>query len=446
VSHHGEHPLMKTNIPQDSSFVSKYSNPQSLTKRIADDDEFFCQVLDETYLNNPYGLLAELQENKPVYKSSLGPWVITGYQQVAEALKNRFLKGSPQGTELYAHYTNAQSQDNFGSQALSHMQFVDGPEHLRVRRNFASYVNSASTKKKMQDIIRQIVEQLLDELGAAGSSPIDFIGEFASEVPSRFLCKLLGLPISDSKMLARLSNALVAADDPDFLLTPGRQQLTQKASWELSRYLSKAIIWGKKNPGDNLITHLTGQLDKECFTDLQEYIINLIFFIVAGIKTTSDFLGNTLAALVSFPQQAALIRSKQISSADYIEECFRFDTPIQQTPRFVSTPIVIGSYEIPVGAHLMLMVGAANRDQTVFSSPHELNVQRENSHQHIAFGGGAHHCLGTPMAKAEAEIAIPALLDRFPNITLMEGATRAVGFTLRGYSFLPIILGHPARH
>jgi len=232
----------------------------------------------------------------------------------------------------------------------------------------------------------------------------------------------------------------VVADDPAFLLTDARKRTTDEASQALSRYLSRVLIKRRKAPGDDLLSHLLAVMDQQRFLNFEELVINLVFLITAGIKTTSDFLGNTLAAVRLFPNQAKLFLDPQQPVSKLLEECLRYDSPIQQTPRFTAEAVTLGGIEIPAGEHLMLMVGAANRDPIVFENPHDLQLLRRNADKHIAFGGGAHHCLGSVFARAEAEIALPALLQRFPNICPTTGAVRMAGFTLRGFDHLPVQL------
>jgi len=398
------------------------------------DDVFFSQVLGKSYTVDPYPVLKKLQFSQPVYQSSMGPWVIFSYEEARALLKDPRLVGDPKGTRLYKNYV-AMGQQEFSSHALTHMQFTDGAEHSRVRGNFATYISNSAFKEQLREWAQEIVDTLINEISQQ-KSEIELVSQFAGRLPARLFCRILDVPETDDLLLSSYANDLVAADDPDFLLTEQRYKITVAASQKLSRYLGEKLIRKKHQPSNDLLSYLLSSLDIQRFQNLQELIVNLIFFIVAGIKTTSDFISNTIMAFYQFPQQKTLFIENTDNMDNMLTECFRYDSPIQQTPRFTTEVVEVKGIEIPAGEHVMIMISSANRDPQIFDQAHELNLLRVNAKSHIGFGGGAHFCLGSMFARMEAEVALPAFLSCFPNYQISDESQRGVGFTLRGFERL----------
>lgn len=400
-------------------------------------DPLFSHVLGAPYLYDPYPALASVRERMPVFRSRLGPWVVTSHQLVSAALRHPDLIADPRGSAMYRRYLGAHRGREFGRQALSSMQFRDGQEHLRIRRAFAVFLNTAERKAQHRAWTQEIVNSLADDLGRA-VGPADFVTQFARRLPALLLCRMLHLPAADADLVAQMAESLVAADDPEFLLDESRHQITARASVQASRYFGLALVQRRKHLGDDLLSHLLTSLEAQDLCSLEELVVNLIFFTVAGIKTTTDLLGNAVHSLGGCPDVWAQVRADRSSVPKLVEECFRHDSPIQQTPRFAASEIELGGARIEAGAHVMLMLGAANRDPAAFADPDRLWPDRHNIRDHVGFGGGTHHCLGSMLARQEAEAAFEALTERFAALRLEAGRQRVVGFTLRGFRRLPV--------
>ena len=400
-------------------------------------DPLFSHVLGAPYLYDPYPALASVRERMPVFRSRLGPWVVTSHQLVSAALRHPDLIADPRGSAMYRRYLGAHHGRDFGRQALSSMQFRDGQEHLRIRRAFAAFLNAAERKARHRAWIRELANSLADELGRV-PAPVDFVTQFARRLPALMLCRMLDLPAADADQLAQMAESLVAADDPEFLLDESRHAITERASVQASRYFGLALVHRRKHLGDDLLSHLLSSLEAHDLCSLEELVVNLIFFLVAGIKTTTDLLGNAVYALGNCADVWAQVRADRSGVPKLVEECFRHDSPIQQTPRFAACALELGGARIEGGAHVMLMLAAANRDPSVFVDPDRLQPERHNIREHVGFGGGAHHCLGSMLARQAAEAALAALTERFSELRLEAGRQRAVGFTLRGFRRLPV--------
>lgn len=338
---------------------------------------------------------------------------------------------------MYMRYLGAHRDRDFGRQALSSMQFRDGQEHLRIRRAFASFLNTAERKAQHRAWIRELAHSLADNLGRVGA-PVNFVTRFARRLPAHMLCRMLDLPAADADRLAKMAESLVAADDPEFLLDKSRHEITARASVHASRYFGMALVHRQRNLGDDLLSHLLRSLETRDLSNLEELVVNLVFFLVAGIKTTTDLLSNAVHSLGGSAEVWAQVRADPSAVPKLVEECFRHDSPIQQTPRFAVCPVELGGARIEAGAHVMLMLGAANRDHVVFADADRLRLDRHNVRAHVGFGGGAHHCLGSMLARQEAEVAFEALAERFSEIRLETRQQRFVAFTLRGFRRLQV--------
>jgi cytochrome P450 len=169
-------------------------------------------------------------------------------------------------------------------------------------------------------------------------------------------------------------------------------------------------------------------------------LANLILLLVAGFETTTNLLGNGLHLLLQRPQHAARLRDDPELAPAFVEEILRYDSPVQLTERFAGVDAEVGGVPVPAGSELILFLGAANRDPQRFADPDRFDPDRPDNAV-LSFGAGAHYCLGAPLARLEARVALPALLRRFPRIAPADEPTRRDRLTLRGWATLPVALG-----
>lgn len=167
---------------------------------------------------------------------------------------------------------------------------------------------------------------------------------------------------------------------------------------------------------------------------------NLVLLLVAGFETTTNLLGNGIMLLLDHPGYADRLREDPSEAPAYVEEVLRIESPVQLTERYTTRPCVIGGVELPADAELVLLLGAANRDPARFDAPDVFDPDRPGNAP-LSFGAGAHYCLGAPLARLEAQIALPALLRRFPGLRLAGSPARRPRMNLRGWSSLPVTLG-----
>ncbi|MER7753473.1 cytochrome P450 [Kitasatospora sp. NPDC097643] len=314
----------------------------------------------------------------------------------------------------------------------------NAPDHPRVRSLIAS-VFTARRVAALRPAVTAAVARLLDELAERGAdgSPVDFMDAFAFRLPVGVICELLGVPERDRyrfrALAADLTVALEMIQDPDEL------DAADTAADELSAYFTDLAADRLARPQDDLVTDLARiAADDPGRLSAKELLANLVLLLVAGFETTTNLLGNGLTLLFGHPEAAAGLRSGGVTPAGFTDEVLRFDSPVQLTSRIALTDgLTVEDLPVPAGAMVVLLLGAANHDPARYDRPGVFDPTRTDS-QPLSFGGGPHYCLGSQLARMEAEVAMPALLDRFPRLAPGGVATRRNRLVLRGYDTLPV--------
>lgn len=287
---------------------------------------------------------------------------------------------------------------------------MDPPDHTRVRR----MVTGEFTVKRIRQLqprIEQIVEDHLDAMQAKGS-PADLVADFALAVPSLVICELLGVPYED-----RHDFQARAARTIDFTL-PIEERRT--VAQETRDYMLDLVRRHRRDPGDDLlgrliVKHASGSSADDLDDDELAGLGNLL--LIAGHETTSNMLALGTLVLLRRPDQLSVIRDQPDRVADAVEELLRYLSVVHMAlPRVATTDITIGDTTIPEGDLVVVSLPAANRDPELLADP-ALDLDR-GPVNHLAFGHGIHHCLGAPLARAEMQIAFPALFRRFPSLRL----------------------------
>ncbi|MFI6478270.1 cytochrome P450 [Nonomuraea sp. NPDC050663] len=275
---------------------------------------------------------------------------------------------------------------------------MDPPRHTRLRR----LVTGRFTVQRMKTLrprIEQIVADQLDHL-AAQPRPADLVTHFALPIPSLVICELLGVPYSDRERFQRAGAELMRMDST--------AEQSDAALLELSAYLVELL---RRPPGPGLLADMIGTGLTE-----EELAGMAILLLVAGHETTANVLALGTLALLEHPAQLELVR--QGKAPDAVDELLRWLSVVDVgLYRLATEPVEIGGRRVEAGEFVTSSLGAANRDPSVFERPQELDVTRPRTH-HLAFGFGAHQCLGQNLARMELDIAFPALLRRLPELRL----------------------------
>jgi len=315
------------------------------------------------------------------------------------------------------------------------MLFRDPPDHTRLR----NLVNKAFTPRRVQRLrprVEALVDELLDARSAEGR--LDLIADLAVPLPLIVIAELLGVPVADRERLKVWSDH--AATLLDGSIRDAHLEVAVPSFLELVEYLKRIVEERRKEPQDDLISALAAAQDADDTLDDYEVLATCALILGAGHETTTNLIGNGVLALLR--DRAALERLARepqlLPSA--VEELLRFDSPVQVTSRRPLEDVEIHGVTIPAGTEVNALLGSANRDPAQFPDPDRLVLDRSDN-RHLSFGQGAHFCLGAPLARLEGEVALGALLRRFPRLDLEEDPPpRRPGFVLRGCSRLRVRL------
>ncbi|AZQ34028.1 cytochrome P450 [Streptomyces cyaneochromogenes] len=385
--------------------------------------------LADGLIDHPYDVYRRLREAAPVHRIA-GPdgspaWLVTRYDDVREALadprlsldKRHAAPGTYRGLALPAALD-------------ANLLNMDPPDHTRIRR----LVGRAFTPSRVAQLrtpVRRTADRLLDALGPHGTT--DLIASYAAPLPIAVICDLLGVPDEHRRDFRDWTDALVAPD-------PARPQAAKEAVVAMLGFFTRLLADKRRERADDLLCDLIAVRDTDGDRLGEDELMSLAFLILfAGYENTVQLIGNAVLALLSHPEQLAALREDRSRIPRAVEEFARHDGPaLLAIRRFPTEDITIGGVTVPAGDTVLLSLSAANRDPARFPDPDRLDVARDAS-GHLALGHGIHYCLGAPLARAETEIALDALLERFPELALAEGDLRwRRSLRARGLLALPV--------
>lgn len=393
-------------------------------------------LMTETGRADPYPLYGKLHEIGPASAIGENYFVVNSYREANAVLRNHAFGKWEQEPEPGSGWDGHASLATLSRSMLE----LNPPDHTRVRR-LMSAVFSPRRTAGLAPAIENSVQALLDAIARSGADgePVDFMDEFAFRMPVAVICELLGVPEADRYrfrgMAWNLGIALELVDDPS-LLGPA-----DEATLEMREYFGDLIARRRAEPRDDLISALVQEADAaDGGLSEDELLSNLVLLLFAGFETTTNLFGNGLALLFDRPALAAGLRAGSLPVADFIEEVLRFDSPVQLTSRVVrAVGLDVAGIPVPLGAEVLVLLGAANHDPARFHDPGVFDPLRPDN-QPLSFGAGGHYCLGAALARLEAVTAFPMLLRRFPGLAAAEGAERIRSdrLVLRGFRTLPV--------
>ena len=311
---------------------------------------------------------------------------------------------------------------------------LDPPDHTRIH----NLVNKAFTRRVVDGLrprIESQVEELLDAVEPSGE--MDLVRDFASPLPITVIAELLGVPPEDRARFKRWSDDLIALLDP--FNAPKGLAGAQDAFGELSVYLRGVFAERRRDPRDDVVSRLLAAEEGGDALTEAELISTSMIILGAGHETTTKLIGNAVLALLRNPGERKRLRDDPSLVHSAVEEFLRYDSPVQMTDRVAVEDCEIGGKRIRKGQVVVVLLGAANRDPEVFPDPDRLDLARPHN-PHLSFGQGGHFCLGAQLARAEAQIAIEALIRRFPDFDGTTSPPRVPSMILRGPTSLPLTL------
>jgi cytochrome P450 len=389
---------------------------------------------DPAFVADPFPFYRTLRGQGPVRRvvASRGveAWLVTRYEDGLAALSDpRFSSDlrDAADTRLLDQLPTTE-RESF----LRSMIRVGPPDHTRLRR----LVSKAFTARRIAALrprVQEITDGLLDAVIPAGGA--DLVADLALPLPVTVISELLGVPGEDRSGFQEWADVMLAQHPDHF-----DKQAMDHAWHEMWGYLEELIAAKRARPADDLLSALISARDEEGSLDEDELVAMTFLLLVAGYITTVNLIAGGVTALLAHPGQLKLLRDDPELLPGAVEEFLRYDGPVNPgVIRFSTEDVEIGGVTIPRGATVMIATAVADRDPDRFADPDRLDVTRADN-AHLAFGHGAHYCLGAPLARLEGEIAIGTVLRRLPDLALAvphENLEWQIG-GLRGPRRLPV--------
>jgi cytochrome P450 len=375
-------------------------------------------LYSDVFRVDTYATFARMREDDPVFAQpgidgETPIWFVTRYDDaVAVLLDDETFVRDPKlalAPEELAAFTSGMP-DVFAF-IENHMLNKDGDDHRRLRR----LVTKAFTPRMVERLrprIQQIADELIDRVESSGE--MELVEDFAFPLPITVIAELLGVPVADRERFRVWSNAIVTpALSADELAGFGASMQA------FVDYLLALFEERRKDPGEDLTSALVAVEDGGDTLDESELSSMVALLIVAGHETTVSLIGNATLALLRNPEQREVLAGHPELLPRAVEELVRYDGPVERTlNRWAARDVELGGRTIRRGELLIVILGAADRDPERFASPDTLDVGAERNVKHVGFGRGSHYCLGAPLARLEAEVALATLFGRLPGLRL----------------------------
>lgn len=382
-----------------------------------------------SFLADPYPELARYREHRPVFFSEdLGYWVVSRHADVKSALRDT------------ASYSAANALDPMrppcpaagaalkegGFRSVPTLTNTDPPVHTRARR----IANTAFTPRRvaqMEGFVRELVARFVDERLQEGR--VDVVRALTRELPALVIFKVLGVPDEDvERVKAGSENRLL------FMFgRPDEDEQVRVATGMATfwRYTEELATSRRAEPRDDFTSDLVHARDASGEPLTQQQACTVLFgLLLAGHETTTNLLTNALRRFLERRSVWEELCAEASLLPNAVEEVLRYDSSVTAWRRRTKVPVRLSGVEVPAGASLLLLIGAANRDPEVFADPDVLDVRRANARDHLSFGHGPHLCLGAPLARLEARVVLEELARRLPSLRLVPG---------QDLSYLPIV-------
>lgn len=396
------------------------------------------QLLDPAVRADPYPVYRRFREGGPLQMSAANLVVLADYQDCHDVLRHpASLSDGMKSTVAQRYLAEGHELRPNGPPGFL---FLDPPDHTRLRR-LASKAFAPRVVKALTPEITTLVDALLDTVADRGG-PFDVIADLAYPLPVAVICRLLGVPIDDEPQFGRASALLAQSLDPFTSFTgelPEDYEQRMEAGLWLRDYFRDLIAQRRGRLGDDLLSGLIAVEEAGDQLTEDEIVATCNLLLVAGHETTVNLIANAILAMLRNPSQWAALAADSGRAAAVIEETLRYDPPVQLVGRVAGEDMPIGDIVIDKGDNVMLLLAAAQRDPGANDDPDVFNPDRDGV-RHLAFGHGPHFCLGAPLARLEAGIALSAVTARFPHARIDGEPTYKPNVTLRGMASLPVAI------
>ena len=413
----------------------------------ADPQTLLMALLDPSNRADPYPVYARFRDGGPLRMPEAHLTVFSSFSDCDDVLRHpASASDSMKSTLVQRRIAEGEAVRPLGPPGFL---FLDPPDHTRLRKLVSKAFVPRVVKALEPDIIA-MVDEMLDGIEAQGS--FDVISDLAYPLPVAVICRLLGVPLEDEPQFSRASAILAQALDPFITVTgevPDEADERLEAGRWLREYLHGLIAERRGDPRDDLISGLIAAEESGDQLTEDEIVASCNLLLIAGHETTVNLIANATLAMLREPAQWAALAADPERVSAVVEETMRYDPPVQLAMRIAGQDMVIGSggqersdrgtgpVDIPKGDTMMLLLAAAHRDPAAHDRPDEFDPDR-GAIRHLGFGKGPHFCLGAPLARLEASVALAAVARRFPRARLGGEPVYKPNLTLRGYSSLSV--------
>lgn len=401
----------------------------------ADSQALLRKLLDPANRADPYPVYRQILAGGPMQLPENNLHVLSRFADCDEALRH------PDSCSDRLKSTAAQRAIAAGEQprpfGTPGFLFLDPPDHTRLRK-LVSKAFSPRVVRALEPDIAGLVDALLDKAAEAGE--FEAIADLAYPLPVAVICRLLGVPIEDEPQFSSASALLAQGLDPFATFTgelPQNFGERLEAGLWLRGYLRDLLERRRAQPGDDLMSALIAVEESGDQLTEDEIVATCNLLLIAGHETTVNLIANAILAMLRHPEHWTALSADPGRAPAIIEETLRYDPPVQLVGRVAGADMTIGSARIAKGDIMMLLLAAAHRDPAVTERPDEFDPARA-SVRHLAFGHGPHFCLGAPLARMEAAVALSAVTARFPTAWLAAEPVYKPHVTLRGMARLDV--------
>ncbi|MCV7182353.1 cytochrome P450 [Mycolicibacterium murale] len=400
-----------------------------MTGAPADPQELLVRLLDPGNRADPYPLYREIRECGPLLLPGMNLAVFSRYDDCFDVLRHPDSASDRlKSTAAQRAIADGQPARPLGTPAFL---FLDPPDHTRLRK-LTQKAFAPKVIKALEADIALLVDGLLDKVEEAGH--LDVITDLAYPLPVAVICRLLGVPLEDEPEFSRASALLARSLDPFITVTgeiPDDMDERMQAGLWMRTYLHDLIDRRRADPGEDLMSRLiAAEEDGDQLTE-EEIVATCNLLLIAGHETTVNLIANAVLAMLREPRHWATLGADPTHASAIIEETLRHDPPVQLVSRVAAAELEINGVTVPRGDTAILLIAAAQRDPASFVDPDVFDPDRAVT-RHLAFGHGPHFCLGAPLARLEAQLALTMVTSRFPDARLDGPAEYKPNLTLRG--------------
>ncbi|AYJ47848.1 cytochrome P450 [Rhodococcus sp. P1Y] len=399
-------------------------------------------VADPATRADPRQVFEKIRASGPLVKTRISN-ITVDHQLVHELLRSDDLRVTEIGATLPKPLRWIENRTR--SKALHPLKppsllSVEPPEHTRYRK-LVSSVFTPRAVAKMREMVQEKADSLLDEL-VASERRVDIVDKYCAQLPVAVISTILGVPDEERQKVLEFGE--MAAPSLDIGLSWEQFNQVEDGLEQFDAWLAGHLAELRRNPGDDLMSQLIKAEDDGVGLTDEELRATAGLVLAAGFETTVNLLGSGIRLLLDNPDQLTLLQDDPSHWVTAVDEMLRLESPVQLTARLAKHDVTIEGVPVAGGDLIILILAGANRDPKVFDDPYRFDVTRTNANKHLSFSGGRHYCLGAALAKAETEVGLKTLFDRFPHLQSAGEGIRRDTRVLHGWASLPVDLGEPA--